>query len=195
MIRPSRKDKRIRSYEKLDGKNQHYVVFERPDGSQYTLTVEGPDPNRKSWVTLKGGPGDGERVKVTRAQRLGRRTYYKDLGNYKEALYIAPCAQRTTPTMELIYLRTQNKRLSEIYKTGNVYEIGGGWGSKISWVDYDRGKVSGHKRNRPNEGDFLECEMQSGRTGVFRFTDVEHCSDPNDMFFGTVEAIGYKDEL
>lgn len=109
MSRPAPDDKRIRSYTKMDGKHEYHVIFERPDGSRYTLTVTGSDPNRKGRVTLKGGPCDGERVKATRPQRLGDYSYYKNLGNGKEAVYTTPCEYHNKPAMGLIYLWTQAK--------------------------------------------------------------------------------------
>lgn len=41
----------------------------------------------------------------------------------------------------------------------------------------------------------MTSKMESGKTGVFIFTEVKLCGDPHDMFFGTVEAVGYSDEL
>ena len=75
------------------------------------------------------------------------------------------------------------------------YYIGGTWGYHVQWLDFPNGRVWGHYTPRPKIGDLLYSEMQSGRTGVFRFTVVDLPYDPPDMFFGTVEDVGYLDEL
>lgn len=72
---------------------------------------------------------------------------------------------------------------------------GGGWGMHVSWLDYKTGRVYGHHLRIPKVGDILRSPLQSGRVGIFRFTEVERKMDPDDMFFGTVEALGYEDEL
>jgi hypothetical protein len=35
--------------------------------------------------------------------------------------------------------------------------------------------------------------MESGRIGLYRFTEVRRMTDPPDQFFGDVEEIGYED--
>ena len=75
---------------------------------------------------------------------------------------------------------------------GKQFSIGGGWGCRIEWVDYEKLSVCGWLQNKPKKGDWLLCEMKSGKTAVFRFIEIEHCRDPHDMFFATVEACGYK---
>lgn len=69
------------------------------------------------------------------------------------------------------------------------------WGDHVTWMDYKQGRVYGHKHPRPKVGDLLRSPLQSGRVGIFRFVDVKLEWDPPDMFFGTVEGIGYEDEL
>lgn len=88
-----------------------------------------------------------------------------------------------------------------------TYAIGGGWGNHISWlndgvadrVGLDDGtvgqghrKVYGHKSFKPRLGDLLTCQMQSGRIGIFKFVEIEYLTDPDDMFFGTVEFLEYE---
>jgi hypothetical protein len=36
--------------------------------------------------------------------------------------------------------------------------------------------------------------MESGRIGLYRFTEVRRMTDPSDQFFGDVEEMGYEDE-
>lgn len=83
------------------------------------------------------------------------------------------------------------------------YEIGGGWGTAIYFekesaptgVSRPERKVHGFQPWIPAVGDVLRAAMQSGRTGVYIFTEVRRCGDPHDMFFATVEWRGYEDEL
>jgi hypothetical protein len=79
--------------------------------------------------------------------------------------------------------------------TPHVYRTGSGWGDACYFFDYDTRRVSGHKQRIPHVGDLLESPMQSGRIGVYRFTQVERVGDPPDMFFATVKDIGFKDEI
>lgn len=72
---------------------------------------------------------------------------------------------------------------------------GGSWGMHVEWLDYKVGRVWGHHLRIPKPGDILRSNLQSGRVGIFRFINVEQQTDPDDMFFGTVEAVGYEDEL
>ena len=55
----------------------------------------------------------------------------------------------------------------------STYEIGGGWGNSIQFTNEKMERVYGFKRARPENGDFLKCPMQSGKTAVWRFCDVE----------------------
>jgi len=75
-----------------------------------------------------------------------------------------------------------------------IYRNHGEWGNRIAWTNWNSRQVHGWVLPRPREGDLLHWDMESGRTAVFRFTEVEHCRDPQDMFFGTVEDVGYVDE-
>lgn len=78
----------------------------------------------------------------------------------------------------------------------DLYQIGGGWGDRISWWPENQlTHVSGHKTPKPQAGDVLICEMKSGKTGVWIFQNIDHCGDPPDMFFADVNPIGYSDEI
>lgn len=81
-----------------------------------------------------------------------------------------------------------------VRKRAKIYRIGGGWGSRVRWKNYDTFSVVGWKHIIPMKGDFLLAPMASGRTGVFIFNSVRAELDPPDMFFGTVRPIGYEDE-
>lgn len=70
----------------------------------------------------------------------------------------------------------------------------GGWGNSIGWMNWENRRLSGHTTPLPKKGDELLAAMTSGKTGRFRFVSVEPCYDPSDMWFGTVEDIGYADE-
>lgn len=69
--------------------------------------------------------------------------------------------------------------------------MGGWWGNKIEWFDWERRRVVGWKQERPKVGDYLYAQMQSGKWAKFRYTEVDLKWDPPDMFFGTVKDIGY----
>lgn len=80
------------------------------------------------------------------------------------------------------------------------YTQGGMWGRNISFPrgwkrDQIQQRVAGHWSPKPRKGDLLFVEMQSGKTAVCIFDEVEHCGDPPDMFFGYVSTLGYTDEL
>ena len=76
--------------------------------------------------------------------------------------------------------------------------MGGGWGNAINFSDFKAGeekqKVYGCKHRFPVEGDVVQVPMQSGKKGYWLFVSIEPCGDPRDMFFATVEALGYEDE-
>ena len=69
-----------------------------------------------------------------------------------------------------------------------------GWGDRIGWSDYPK-RINGHLSQKPSKGDYITCEMKSGKIGVFRVASIEYCRDPQDMFFANVEPLGYEDEL
>lgn len=78
------------------------------------------------------------------------------------------------------------------------YEIGGGWGNKIGWMDpkqfegpigYDTVfGVVGWKLHRPKVGDTLLGEFERSWM-LFEFVTVDYKSDPPDMFFADVKII------
>jgi hypothetical protein len=80
-------------------------------------------------------------------------------------------------------------------KKGKIFEIGGGWGNSIQWSSFGTGaqgtKVHGWKSRRPEVGDWLVSDMQSGEKGVFRFMEMDYKTDPRDMFFATVKGVDY----
>ena len=76
-----------------------------------------------------------------------------------------------------------------------LFRIHEGWGHHIEFMDWDTRKIHGHLPNRPEVGDYLEAEMKSGKIALFRFTEVDLMYDPPDQFFGTVEDVGYRDEV
>lgn len=65
------------------------------------------------------------------------------------------------------------------------------WGDHIQWTSWERRRVNGWTEPLPEKGDELIAEMASGRLGRFRFAKVEPCGDPSDMWFATVEDMGY----
>jgi hypothetical protein len=80
--------------------------------------------------------------------------------------------------------------------TPHTYQRSSNWGDALDFFpDYESRRVTGHKQRIPHVGDLMEVPMQSGRTGVYRFVEVQQMRDPPDMFFGRVEDVGFKDEL
>jgi len=73
-----------------------------------------------------------------------------------------------------------------------------GWGNRISWSGrdgFERRQIDGHTTPRPRVGDEIRGPMASGRTARWRITEIEYCLDPRDMWFATVEDVGYLDEF
>lgn len=69
------------------------------------------------------------------------------------------------------------------------------WGNSVAWTSVERLRCHGWCEPRPVRGDILKSPMRSGRVGLFVFAHVEYCSDPHDMFFATVEPIGYEEPV
>lgn len=69
-----------------------------------------------------------------------------------------------------------------------------GWGNSIQFIDYESGRISGHLHFRLKVGDEVRSKMESGKIGRFKIIAHRQCHDPSDMFFATVEAIGYVGE-
>lgn len=62
------------------------------------------------------------------------------------------------------------------------------------WTNYEQGRLAGFSPTIPNRGDLFHQEMRSGKTGVFRFDNVERQSDPSDMFFADMAWVGYLED-
>jgi hypothetical protein len=67
------------------------------------------------------------------------------------------------------------------------------WGDSIIW-DEPNTRIMGWLENKPDRGDKILSKMKSGKIGIFRITNVEHCRDPNDMFFADVMFDGYEEK-
>lgn len=76
-----------------------------------------------------------------------------------------------------------------------LFQMGGGWGDAINWMDTKSRRVVGWKTPKPQKGDFLKSPMKSGKVGIFKFGAIEHCGDPHDMFFANVKDVGYEGEV
>lgn len=61
----------------------------------------------------------------------------------------------------------------------------------ISFMEWKDGSMTqrchGWWFERPRWGDTVLVRMTSGKTALMRFTNVEWCRDPKDMFFGDIE--------
>ncbi len=87
----------------------------------------------------------------------------------------------------------EKKRLEWKARIPVLYEMSGGWGDRIEWSTIGS-RVTGWKQRIPEVGDLISSPMQSGKTGLYRVTDVEQMLDPRDMFFADVEEAFYLDE-
>jgi len=60
--------------------------------------------------------------------------------------------------------------------TGYVYEASKhtGWGDSIVWADHDTRRISGHLQRRPQVGDEIVWDMQSGKRARYAVTSVEY---------------------
>ena len=72
-----------------------------------------------------------------------------------------------------------------------MYEMFGGWGNRIEWLNYNNGKIAGWKQRKPVIGDLIKCPMESGKDKLFRVINVKYMADPQDMFFADTEDAGY----
>lgn len=92
--------------------------------------------------------------------------------------------------------------LKREHRDPDVWKTGGGWGSHVSWNGTDRmadglRRVYGHGGQAPQVGDLLVTPLGSprtGRTGVFRFVNVELCDNPRDMWVGSVADVRIDDQ-
>lgn len=67
-------------------------------------------------------------------------------------------------------------------------EISNGPGAGSYW------ECSGHLYPAVRVGDEVIIILTKG-AAVFRFVEVRNCSDPADMFFATIGALGYLDDV
>lgn len=90
----------------------------------------------------------------------------------------------------------KNKKAKDSLLNSNthVYSVGGTWGNKIEWFDFERRRIVGWKSILPRQNDLLLSNMKSGKTAIFKIGVVENCNDPRDMFFAYVEFIGYLED-
>lgn len=68
-----------------------------------------------------------------------------------------------------------------------------GWGNNISWSSWEKRRIYGHVSwaIKSQIGDEIRCLSESGQTMRFKVKSVETPGDPKDMFFATLEDIGY----
>lgn len=80
------------------------------------------------------------------------------------------------------------------------------WGNHIKFFNFDNRQIWGHYLNKyswasngkkPYKlslGDEIQFRMGSGKIARFLIIELKYQADPKDMFFGTVEDIGYVEE-
>lgn len=96
-------------------------------------------------------------------------------------------------------LKKATKRKKPQKRIFHTDSMGGGYrGNSIKFnhapKDISSGvliSVVGWKPHRPKKGDLLRSRLSSGNVSIGKFTKVELCRDPADMFFGDVKIIGY----
>lgn len=90
-------------------------------------------------------------------------------------------------------------KASRVYHMKSVNNVGG-WGHQIAWgTNKDsrswRGgsivNITGFRARIPRVDDVVLSRMQSGKVGLFVFTEIEKCGNPYDMFFAKAVLIGY----
>lgn len=69
------------------------------------------------------------------------------------------------------------------------------WGNNVYFSNYEKRRLTGWMTNKLKKNDYVSCTMTSGRRMIFKVIKVEDCLDPSDMFFATVEDVGYEDEI
>lgn len=89
------------------------------------------------------------------------------------------------------------------YRTlsGRVYNLEDytSWGNNMYFLNFDERRIVGWinpfgEPGQPRINDEVRTRMESGRVLRFIVVEVEHMSDPRDMFYATVEDIGYLGE-
>ena len=90
-------------------------------------------------------------------------------------------------------LKKEARKIYDMDSIGNGY-----WGNSIKFCsgpDIINGgellRVVGWKSSRPKKGDLLRMKLASGKVAIAIFKKVELCNNPHDMFFGSVQLIGY----
>lgn len=78
----------------------------------------------------------------------------------------------------------------DIDQTKQIEEMRQVWGNAIGWFDYKTRRISGHFRYL-HRGDYIIGHMESGKKAIFMITEIKYEYDPSDMFFATVEDMGY----
>lgn len=66
-----------------------------------------------------------------------------------------------------------------------------GWGNSIRWFDWQKRRLVGWLQQIPEVNDEIRTKMKSGSIARFKVVKVEPQQDPPDMFFATVEDVGY----
>lgn len=92
-------------------------------------------------------------------------------------------------------MSTEPKKVS-IREDYRVYNQGGMWGQNITVHMYANDDIShtGCWTPKPRVGDVLVVRMNSGKVGVFIFTEVEPWHDPVDGLSAKSGFVGYVGE-
>ena len=97
----------------------------------------------------------------------------------------------------MLHLRLRwNKLRHRSRKGARELKYGGCWGSHVSSDGTNQQfwsfpfRVFGHMEPRPQTGDVVIADMESGRKVRGTLEVTQYCRDPADMFFGHIHWLG-----
>ena len=85
------------------------------------------------------------------------------------------------------------KQETKAPKVWKLWEHQKGWGWDVRWSSWEHRRIVGHYPRRWDwqVGDELQAKMESGKIARFRITKFEPAEGVDDMFFLSVEDVGY----
>lgn len=64
---------------------------------------------------------------------------------------------------------------------------------RFCWANWEARRIYGWADERIKVGDFMRCQLKSGKIASFRVIQFEPEFDPGDMFNATLSDVGYVD--
>jgi hypothetical protein len=66
------------------------------------------------------------------------------------------------------------------------------WGDTINWISWENKEIYGFSEPCLYDTNTeVRSKMKSGKIARFKIIDIDYKADPNDMFFATLEYLGY----